>query len=61
MGTLTIRRKIKWTMADFLACAVKMQHLCLLRCAIDQAETYSDELLAAWLLQVQQFLLDTCK
>jgi hypothetical protein len=40
---------------DFLECAIKMQHLCLLRCALDQAKTYSNELLVAWLLQVQQF------
>jgi hypothetical protein len=61
MGTLTIRQKIQWTAGDFLACAVKMLHLCLLHCALDQAETCSDELIAAWLLQVQQFLSDTCK
>ena len=54
MGTLiTIQRQIKWTVADFLVRAVKMQHLCLLHCALDRAETCLDELLAAWLLQVQ--------
>ena len=58
MGTLTIRRKIQWIAGDFLACAVKLQHLCLLYSALDQAKTCSDELLAAWLLQVQQFLID---
>ena len=59
MGTLTIPWKIQWTTRDFLACAVKMQHLCLLRCALDRAKTCSDELLATWLLQVEQFLSDT--
>jgi hypothetical protein len=39
MGTLTIRWKIQWTVGDFLACAIKMQHLCLLRCALDRVKT----------------------
>ena len=61
MGTLTIQQKIQWTTGGFLACAVKMQHLCLLRCALDGAETCSDELLATWLLQVQKNLSDIRK
>ena len=46
-----IRWEIKWIAADFLACAVKMQHLCLLHWALDWGDTCSDELLGAWFLQ----------
>ena len=40
-------------------CSKKMQQLCLLRCALDRGDTYSDELLAAWFLQSQQILSRT--
>ena len=54
-----IQREIKWTAADFLACAVKMQQLCLLHCALDQGDTCLDELLPTCFLQIQQFLSKT--
>jgi len=40
-------------------CSKKMQQLCLLRCALDRGDTCSDELLAAWFLQIQQILSKT--
>ena len=40
-------------------CSKKMQQLCLLCCALDQGDTCSDELLAAWFLQIQRILSKT--
>jgi len=59
MTLYTLSYEIKYTATGLFCVCSKIQQLCLIRYALDLGDTFLDELLDAWFLQVQQILLKT--